>query len=36
MADEEPDQELETQMGPAMEAICGAVLRLLREGEVHP
>lgn len=37
MADEEPErQELEAQMEAAMEAICGAVLRLLREGQVHP
>ena len=37
MADEEPDQEqLEAQMETAVDAIRGAVLRLLREGEVHP
>ena len=37
MADEEPDQEqLEAQMETAVEAIRGAVLQLLREGEVHP
>jgi hypothetical protein len=37
MADEEPDQqELEAQMATAVEAIREAVLRLLREDEVHP
>ena len=37
MADEEPDQEqLETQMETAVDAIREAILRLLREGEVHP
>jgi hypothetical protein len=37
MTDEEPDQEqLEAQMKAAVDAIREAVLRLLREGEVHP
>ena len=37
MADEEPEQqELEAQMETAVDAIREAVLRLLREGEVHP
>jgi hypothetical protein len=37
MADEEPDQEqFEAQMETAVDAIREAVLRLLREGEVHP
>jgi hypothetical protein len=37
MADEEPDQEqLEAQMETAVNTIREAVLRLLREGEVHP
>jgi hypothetical protein len=37
MTDEEPDQqELEAQMETAVDAIRGAVLRLLHEGEVHP
>jgi hypothetical protein len=37
MTDEEPDQEqLEAQMEIAVDAIRGAVLRLLRKGEVHP
>ena len=37
MADEEPEQqEVEAQMEIAVGTIRGAVLRLLREGEVHP
>jgi hypothetical protein len=37
MAEEEPEQEeLEAQMEAATETIRAAVLRLLREGEVHP
>ena len=37
MADGEPEQEeLEAQMETAVDAIREAVLRLLREGEVHP
>jgi hypothetical protein len=37
MTDDEPDQEqLEAQMETAVDAIRKAVLRLLREGEVHP
>jgi hypothetical protein len=37
MADEEPEQqELEAQMETAVDAIREVVLRLLREGEVHP
>ena len=37
MAGEEPEQEeLEAQMETAVDAIREAVLRLLREGEVHP
>src|SRR5829696_8013687 len=37
MADEEAEQqELEVQMEAAVDAIREAVLRLLREGEVHP
>jgi hypothetical protein len=37
MTDEEPDQEqLEAQMETAVDAIREAVMRLLREGEVHP
>ena len=37
MANEEPEQqELEAQMQAATDAIRAAVLRLLREGEVHP
>src|SRR5215203_5976773 len=37
MADEELDQEqLETQMETAVDAIRATVQRLLREGEVHP
>jgi single-stranded DNA-specific DHH superfamily exonuclease len=37
MADEEAEQqELEAQMEAAVDAIREAVLRLLREGEVHP
>jgi hypothetical protein len=37
MANEEPEeQELEEQMEVAVNAIRAAVLRLLREGEVHP
>jgi hypothetical protein len=35
--DEEPEQqEVEAQMETAVDAIREAVLRLLREGEVHP
>jgi hypothetical protein len=35
--DEEPEQqEVEAQMETAVNAIRGAVLRLLRDGEVHP
>ena len=37
MAEDEPDREqLEAQMETAVDAIRGAVLRLLRDGEVHP
>ncbi len=37
MVDDAPDQqELEAQMEVATDAIRAAVLRLLREGEVHP
>ena len=37
MADEEPEQqEVGAQMEIAVGTIRGAVLRLLREGEVHP
>jgi hypothetical protein len=37
MAGDEPEQEeLEAQMEAAVDAIRGAVLRLLREGEIHP
>jgi hypothetical protein len=37
MANEEPEQqELEEQMEVAVNAIRAAILRLLREGEVHP
>ncbi len=37
MTNEEPEQqELEAQMQAATDAIRAAVLRLLREGEVHP
>jgi single-stranded DNA-specific DHH superfamily exonuclease len=37
MAGDEPEQEqLEAQMETAVDAIREAILRLLREGEVHP
>jgi hypothetical protein len=37
MAEDEPDQEqLEAQMETAVDAIRETILRLLREGEVHP
>ena len=37
MAEDEPDREqLEAQMETAVDAIREAILRLLREGEVHP
>jgi hypothetical protein len=37
MVDDAPDQqELEAQMETAVDAIRETVLRLLREGEVHP
>jgi hypothetical protein len=37
MAEDEPDRDqLEAQMETAVDAIREAILRLLREGEVHP
>jgi hypothetical protein len=32
----EEQQDLEAQIEIATEAICGTILRLLREGQVHP